>query len=265
MYKVILITGGSSGIGKAIGEYLNDKGYIVYGTSRNTSKYPESKFKLLTLDVTNNNQIRSCVAHVVKEQGRIDVLINNAGVGITGPLEEIPEEEIHKHFKTNLYGPINMIKAVLPHMRREKMGLIINITSIAGYVGSPFRSVYSAGKAALDLISETLNMETKEFKINVVSLAPGDYLTNIPKGRFHSPVRDNSPYMSSYKKGLDIMNKHIDSGADPKKIGRLVYKILNLKTPNKKYLSGSFIETLAPFLKFILPQRLFEYIVMKNY
>ena len=265
MYKVILITGGSSGIGKAIGEYLIKKEFTVYGTSRDISKYPESKFKLLTMDVTNNHQIKSCVNHVVNEQGRIDVLINNAGVGITGPLEEIPEEEIHKHFKTNLYGPINMIKAVLPPMRKERKGLIINITSIAGYVGSPFRSVYSAGKAALDLISETLNMETKEFKINVVSLAPGDYLTNIPKGRFHSPVNETSPYKKSYKKGLDIMNKHIDSGADPKKVGKLVYKIISSGSPKKKYLSGSFIETLAPFLKFILPQRVFEYIVMKNY
>ncbi|HJN54565.1 MAG TPA: SDR family NAD(P)-dependent oxidoreductase, partial [Flavobacteriaceae bacterium] len=120
MYKVILITGGSSGIGKAIGEYLIKKEFTVYGTSRDISKYPESKFKLLTMDVTNNHQIKSCVNHVVNEQGRIDVLINNAGVGITGPLEEIPEEEIHKHFKTNLYGPINMIKAVLPYMRKER-------------------------------------------------------------------------------------------------------------------------------------------------
>ena len=264
MYKIILVTGGSSGIGKAIGEYLADKGYTVYGTSRDISKYPESKFRLLTLDVTNNDQINSCINQIIKLEGRIDVLINNAGVGITGPLEETPEEEIHKHFKTNLYGPINMIKAVLPFMRKERNGLIINITSIAGYVGSPFRSIYSAGKAALDLISETLNMETKEFKINVVSIAPGDYLTNIPKGRFHSPVKEESPYKNSYKKGLETMNKHIDSGADPKIIGKLVYKILNSRNPKKKYLSGSFIETLAPFLKFILPQRLFEYIVMKN-
>jgi NAD(P)-dependent dehydrogenase (short-subunit alcohol dehydrogenase family) len=217
------------------------------------------------MDVTNNDQINSCVNQIIDYEGRIDVLINNAGVGITGPLEEIPEEEIHKHFKTNLYGPINMIKAVLPFMRKKRKGLIINITSIAGYVGSPFRSIYSAGKAALELISETLNMEIKEFKINVVSIAPGEYLTNIPKGRFHSPIREESPYKISYKKGLETMNKHIDSGADPRIIGRLVYKILNSKRPSKKYLSGSFIETLAPFIKFILPQRLFEYIVMKNY
>ena len=100
MYKVILITGGSSGIGKAIGEFLIDKGYIVYATSRDSSKYPESKLKLLTMDVTNNDQINSCVNQIIDYEGRIDVLINNAGFCITGPLEEIPEEEIHKHFKT---------------------------------------------------------------------------------------------------------------------------------------------------------------------
>ena len=101
MYKIILVTGGSSGIGKAIGEYLADKGYTVYGTSRDISKHPESKFRLLTLDVTNNDQINSCINQIINLEGRIDVLINNAGVGITGPLEETPEEEIHKHFKTN--------------------------------------------------------------------------------------------------------------------------------------------------------------------
>ena len=94
MYKVILITGGSSGIGKAIGEYLTAKGFVVYGTSRDKSKYPDSKFKLLTLDVTNNEHITSCVKQVVEKEGRLDVLVNNAGVGITGPLEEIPEKEI---------------------------------------------------------------------------------------------------------------------------------------------------------------------------
>src|SRR6478609_412882 len=135
MKKVILITGGSSGIGKAIGEFLLEKECIVYGTSRNASAISNSKIKLVDLDVRNSDSIKACIARVLELEGRIDVLINNAGVGITGPLEEIKN-----NFETNVFGPIETMKAVLPQMRTQKSGLIINITSIAGYMGLPFRS-----------------------------------------------------------------------------------------------------------------------------
>ena len=133
MSKVILITGGSSGIGRAIATYLSEKNdYIVYGSSRNLNKLENTPFLPVELDVTSEQSINDCVEKIIKDQGRIDVLINNAGVGITGPLEETPNSEIEKHFKTNLYGPINLIKKVLPNMRKNNSGLILNITSIAG-------------------------------------------------------------------------------------------------------------------------------------
>ena len=158
MSKVIFITGASSGIGKAIGDFLTINRFKVYGTSRNSSNYLNSKFELLDLDVKNLESINLCVDKIIKIEGKIDVLINNAGVGITGPLEEIPEKEIENNFKTNLFGPINVMKCVLPKMRSKNQGLIINITSVAAYVGTPYRSIYSAAKSALDLVSETLNM-----------------------------------------------------------------------------------------------------------
>jgi len=139
MSKVILITGGSSGIGKSIGEFLSQKGFVVYGTSRSPERYPESKIKLVALDVSNMNSIDIAIKNIVKTEGKIDVLINNAGAGITGPIEEIPNEEIKRNFETNLFGPINVIKAVLPEMRQQNSGLIINVTSIAGYMGLPYR------------------------------------------------------------------------------------------------------------------------------
>ena len=114
MAKVVLITGGSSGIGKSIGEYLTDKGFIVYGTSRFPEKYSSSKFPIIKLDVTLSTSINECVSELISKTGQIDVLVNNAGVGITGPLEEIPMEEMKRNFETNLFGPINMINAVLP-------------------------------------------------------------------------------------------------------------------------------------------------------
>ena len=265
MSKVILITGASSGIGKAIGDFLTINGFKVYGTSRDSSNYLNSKFKLLDLDVKNLKSISLCVEKIIKIEGKIDVLINNAGVGITGPLEEIPENEIENNFKTNFFGPINVIKCILPKMRSKNQGLIINITSVAAYVGTPYRSIYSAAKSALDLVSETLNMETKPFNIKVVTIAPGDFATNIALRRYHAPNQQKSAYFSAYSKALRLMNEHVDRGSDPDLIAKLVFKIINTKNPNKKYIAGSFLERMAPYLKLLLPQKLFEYIVMKSY
>ena len=264
MSKVILVTGGSSGIGRSIASYVHEKNnYVVYGSSRDIKKLDDVSFVPIELDVTSEKSINGCVEKIINEQGRIDVLINNAGVGITGPLEEIPNSEIEKHFKTNLYGPINLIKKVLPHMRKNNNGLIINITSIAGHIGTPYRSIYSAGKSSLDIISETLNMETKDFNVKVVCVAPGDYLTNISKGRFHSPVLEGSAYQHKYESSLKKMNENITKGANPIKVAKLVNKIIHLKNPRKKYVSGSFLERFGIILKFVLPQRFFEYLVLK--
>ena len=265
MSKVILITGASSGIGKAIGDLLCNKNFKVYGTSRDPSKYIDSNFHLLSLNVNNSVSIDKCIDEIIKIEGSIDVLINNAGVGITGPLEEIPEIEIENNFKTNFFGPLNIIKKVLPIMRSKKSGLIINITSLAAYVGTPYRSVYSASKAALDLVSETLNMETKPFNIKVVTVAPGEFSTNIASRRYHASSEKSSPYYFNYSKALRLMNNHVDSGADPKLIGKLIFKIINSKNPKKKYIAGSFIEKIAPYLKLLLPQKVFENLIMRSY
>ena len=206
--KVVLITGGSSGIGKSVGELLVSKGFIVYGTSRNPEKYSKSSFPLLCLDVRIEGQIHDVIQEVVSKEGRIDVLVNNAGVGITGPVEETPKKEIINAFEVNFFGPIDVIKAILPQMRLQHSGLIINITSIAGYMGLPYRGVYSATKGALELITESLRAETKDFGIRITNLAPGDFLTNIASGRYHSPVIEGSPYEKSYQNTLNLINSH---------------------------------------------------------
>tara|TARA_B110000211_G_scaffold227864_1_gene283263 strand:+ start:49 stop:846 length:798 start_codon:yes stop_codon:yes gene_type:complete len=265
MSKVILITGASSGIGKALGDFLTTKGFKVYGTSRDSSNYINSNFTLLDLDVQSSSSIDICVKKIFKIEGRIDVLINNAGVGITGPLENLPEKEIENNFKTNLFGPINIIKKVLPIMRKNKQGLIINVTSVSAYVGTPYRSIYSASKAALDLVSETLNMETKSFNINVVTIAPGEFATNIASRRYHALIERGSVYFSSYSKALKLMNEHVDSGSDPELIAKLAFKIINTNNPKNKYIVGSFLEKVAPYLKLLLPQKVFENIVMRSY
>lgn len=265
MSKVVLITGGSSGIGKSVGEFLTLKGYTVYGTSRQPEKYAESKFPLIALDVVDYNSIKNAVNTVIDQAGRLDVLINNAGAGITGPIEEIPDIEIKRNFETNLFGPINVIKAVLPQMRKQNSGLIINITSIAGYMGLPYRGIYSASKAALEIITESFRMELKDFNIQMTNVAPGDFATNIAAGRFHAPVKNDSPYKEPYGNTLKLMNSHVDRGKDPLLMAEFIFKIINTKNPKTHYKVGEFMQKLSINLKRILPDKWYEKLLMNHY
>jgi NAD(P)-dependent dehydrogenase (short-subunit alcohol dehydrogenase family) len=265
MNKVVLITGGSSGIGKSIGEFLHHKGFIVYGTSRNPEQVTNSVFPLLTLDVRNTQSIQTAVAHVIASTGCLDILINNAGVGITGPIEEIPAEEIKNNFETNFFGPIEVIKATLPQMRSQKSGLIINITSIAGYMGLPYRGVYSASKAALEIITESLSMEIKPFGIHITNVAPGDFATNIASGRFHSPVIQGSAYEVPYGNNLKTMNEHVDSGGNPNQMAEAIYKIIQTPNPSIHYKVGAFMQKFSIVLKRILPDKVYEKMLMNHY
>lgn len=265
MSKVVLITGGSSGIGKSVGEFLAQKGFVVYGTSRNPGLYPASQFRLITLDVSDQASIDRAVAQIIDDNGRLDVLINNAGAGITGPIEEIPDAEIQRNFDTNLFGPIRVIKAVLPQMRIQKSGLIINVTSIAGYMGLPYRGVYSASKGALELLTEAFRMEIKDFNIHMTNVAPGDFATNIAAGRFHSPIINDSPYKIPYENTLKLMDAHVNEGKDPLLMARAIYKIINSPRPKIHYKVGEFLQKFSIVLKRILPDKVYEKMLMKHY
>ncbi|OAB78558.1 SDR family oxidoreductase [Cochleicola gelatinilyticus] len=266
MSKVILITGGSSGIGKAIGCYLSEKQYTVYGTSRNPSKLAETlPFTLLPMDVTIPETIDNAIATIISSEGKLDVLINNAGIGITGPVEETPTEEIRQAFETNFYGPINVMKAVLPHMRRQKGGLIVNITSIAGYMGLPYRGIYSATKAALEITTEAFRMETKQFGIQMANIAPGDFATNIAAGRYHAPVLEGSPYKEAYGNTLEMMNAHVDAGENPVQMAKVVHEIITSNSPKIHYKVGARMQKFSIVLKRILPDKMYENILLKHY
>ena len=265
MSKIILITGGSSGIGKAIGEYLHHKGFVVYGTSRNPDKIVNSVFPLIALDVRNVESIQAAVAKVISISRRIDVVINNAGVGIIGPVEEIPTEEIRNNFETNLFGPIEVIKAVLPQMREQKSGLVINITSIAGYMGLPYRSIYSASKGALEILTEAIRMEVKPFGIEMTNVAPGEYATNIADHRYHAPVLENSAYRKIYGKTIEVINSQVSSGNDPQEMAKAIFKIINTPKPNVHYKVGPFLSKFSIVLKRILPDKMYEKMLMKHY
>ncbi|UFH45582.1 SDR family oxidoreductase [Flavobacterium galactosidilyticum] len=265
MGKVVLITGGSSGIGKSIGEFLHHKGFVVYGTSRNPERVLNSVFPLVALDVRDSNSIRLAVAKIIATTGQLDIVINNAGVGITGPLEEIPLEEMKNNFDTNFFGPIEVMKAALPQMREQKSGLIINVTSIAGYMGLPYRGIYSASKGALELITEALRMEVKSFGIQITNVAPGDFATNIASGRYHAPVIKGSAYEVSYGESLRTMDEHVDGGSNPNEMAEAVYNIIQTPNPNIHYKVGAFMQKLSIVLKRILPDKVYEKMLMNHY
>lgn len=264
MSKVILITGASSGIGAMTAKFLAEKGHKVYGTSRKP-KGNGPGFQLLKLDVQDVQSIEKAVASILEEEGRLDVLINNAGMGITGPIEETPTEEMRKVFETNFFGAIDVMKAVLPQMRKQKQGLIINITSIAGYMGLPFRGIYSASKGALEIVTESLSMETKKFNIRVTNVAPGDFATNIASGRYHSPVHKDSDYAVLYQKNLDLMDSHVDHGKDPILMAEKIERIINDPSPKLHYKVGEFMQKFSIVLKRVLPDRVYEKLIMNHY
>jgi short-subunit dehydrogenase len=265
MSKVILVTGASSGIGKAIAIFLQAKGYRVFGTSRNPKNIENFSFEIIALDVLKVATIEQAVAYIIQKEGKLDVLINNAGMGITGPMEDTPTDEMRNVFDTNLFGAIDVMKAVLPQMRKQKSGTIINVTSIAGYMGLPFRGLYSASKGALELVSEATSMEVKNLGIDVVNVAPGDFATNIAAGRYHTPVLQNSAYKDTYQKSLDLMDAHVDGGMNPIEMAKIVYKIINTKKPKLHYKASGFLGKFSIVLKRILPDRMYQKLLMNHY
>lgn len=264
--KVVLLTGGSSGIGKSTGTYLTAKGYTVYGTTRNLEAYPDfDAFTLVQLDVRHPEAIPSVVSHILSQEGRLDVLINNAGVGLTGPIEETPHKAITNVFATNVYGPIHMIQAVLPHMRKQGGGTIVNITSIAGYMGLPFRGLYSATKGALALITEALRMETRNFGITLTNVAPGDFATAIASRRYHTPVSEDSVYAATYGPLLQDIDNDVDRGGDPLEVAKAIYAILQQKSPEIYHPVGTFLQKFSITLKRLLPGKVYETLLRRHY
>lgn len=265
MAKVVLVTGASSGIGKAIASYLHEKGCIVYGTSRTPKNTHQFPFHLIALNVLKADTIEKAIATILEKEGKLDVLVNNAGMGITGPVEDTPTEEMKKVFDTNLFGAIEVIKAVLPQMRLQKSGLIINITSIAGYMGLPFRGLYSASKGALEIVTEAISMEVKGFGVFVTNIAPGDFATNIAAGRYHTPVFETSAYKKKYQENLNLMDAHVNEGMDPKVMAKKVFKIIQTKKPKLHYVVGDFMQRFSITLKKVLPDNVYEKMLMNHY
>lgn len=265
MSKVVFITGASSGIGKVTAELLAKKGFTVYGSSRNPPQKEKNNVHWVALDLNQPATIHAAIQEIIEKEKKIDILINNAGVGITGPAEETSIAAVKEHFQTNFFGVVEICQAVLPFMHRQGSGRIINITSIAGYMGLPFRAYYSASKSALITFSEALRLELRNTSIKVCTLAPGDVATNIAAGRFTVQPTKNSPYYHTYQHSLDLMNAHVDKGEDPMLIAQKILQLLNEPNPKVHYKVGSLLQRLSVVLKGILPNKIFENMLAKHY
>ena len=265
MSKVVLVTGASSGIGRSIALCLHHNGYVVYGTSRSPKKYSDLPFTLLALDLHDPGSFAPALNQIIDTHQRLDVLVNNAGAGITGPLEDTPVATSKQAFETNFFGPLALINAVLPQMRTQRSGLVINITSIAGYMGLPFRGIYSATKSALEIVTEAYRMELAPYNVCFTAVAPGDFATNIAAGRFHAQVSEDSPYLKNYQATLRLMDDHVHKAKDPQPMADKILRIIQTNKPKPHYRVGTGLQKFSIVLKKVLPQRIYERLIMNHY
>lgn len=255
----IIITGTSTGIGFALAEFFGKKGHQVFGLSR--KNVDSSYFTTIPTDITDNTQVQNAVTEILKTENRIDILINNAGMGMVGSVEDSSQEEILKLFNLNLVGSVQMMSAVLPQMREQKLGKIINISSIGSEMGLPFRGFYSASKSALDKVTEAIRYEVSPWNIDVCTLHLGDIKTKIAENRVKTKVSE--PYQKTFEKIYAIMNAHVDDGTEPLEVAEYIEKLLAKKSWKAHYYFGKFGQKIGVPLKWILPQNFYENLMRK--
>ena len=265
MGKVILITGISSGFGKETAALLAQNGHIVYGTVRKPAEI-DPFVHVLQMDLMNLESVSRVVNTVLEEKGRIDILINNAGMHTGGPIETLSLEYVKMQMDTNFLGLVHLTREVLPIMRKQGVGTIINFGSIGGLMGLPFQGFYSASKFAIEGFSEALRMEVKPFGIKVVMVNPGDFKTNNSLNRrgFLATSADD-PYQSQFEKTLTIIEDDEAKGWAPEILAKKIVKIVESKKPNQRYVIASLEQKMAVVLKFILPGKIFSKILEGHY
>jgi NAD(P)-dependent dehydrogenase (short-subunit alcohol dehydrogenase family) len=265
MNKVVFITGISSGFGKQISALLAQKGYRVYGTCRSVCEH-DPLVNVLTMDVTNLSAVQECIGQVLEKEGRIDVLINNAGMHSGGSIEVIPDEDVRLQMETNFMGAVHTIKTVLPSMRAQGNGTIVNISSIGGLMGLPFQGYYSASKFAIEGMSEALRMELRQFHIKVIVINPGDFHTHNTRNRknFFSSG-GNLAYEVQFRKSLSVIENDENNGWKAEILARKIVAILEKKRPAHRYVIASLEQKIAVLLKRMLPSSWFAPILFGHY
>lgn len=274
--KVVLVTGASSGIGKACVVHLAKCGYWTFGTSRllpskvinvfPSKLVQQDSLNVVQMDVDDDVSVTRAVKQVITKASRLDVVVNNAGFGIAGAIEDTSIEEAKALFETNFFGVLRVCNTVLPIMRKQGAGTIVNISSLAGRIALPFQGVYSASKFGIEGLTAALRMEVRPLGIHVVLIEPGDFHTNFTDNRrLTAASQKNEAYMMRSQKALDVVRSDEAKGCPPELVARLLQRILLNPSPRLRYSVGALSQRLPATLRNFVPPRFFERGVMQHY
>jgi short-subunit dehydrogenase len=268
--KVALVTGASSGIGESTAILLKENGYIVYGAARRTVKMKNLEshgVKIIALDITKEESIVECVNTIIENEGRLDVLINNAGYGSYGAIEDVTLEEARRQFDVNIFGLARLTQLVLPKMREHRYGKIVNISSIGGKIYTPFGGWYHATKHALEGFTDSLRLETKGFGIDPIIIEPGGIKTewgaiaaeNLKK------TSGGGAYAETANKAADGMAKMYEGNrlSEPEVIAKTILKAITARNPKTRYAAGS-MSGLVLFMRRWLSDKMFDRVIMSQ-
>ncbi len=273
---VVLVTGASSGIGRACALHLARQGFHVFAASRRPAAElagqlrallpPSSQLDSVTMDVDADASVRSAMTQVETAAGRLDAVVNCAGFGIGGAIEDTADEEAHAILQTNLLGTLRVCRAALPILRRQGKGTLVLVSSIGGRMGLPFQGLYSASKFAVEGLAESLSMEVRGLGVRVVLIEPGDFQTGFTDRRARVRAsNEESAYHEAFERALAVIEADERGGSTPEPIARLVERILLSSRPRLRYTIGPLPERLAVHLKSILPGRAFESVLRLYY
>jgi len=248
--RVALVTGASSGIGRACAELLAARGLRVYAASRSAA-FP--------MDVTDDASVHAAVGEIIGKEGRLDVVVNNAGIAVAGAVEDTSVEEAKAQFEVNFFGVLRVCRAVLPVLRRQGAGYIVNIGSIGGLVAIPYQGLYSASKFALEGLTESLRLEAASFGVNVVLMEPGDHRTSLTANRFRTAESQaSSVYRDRCDRAIARMAADEQSGSAPEAAARLLYRIVSRPHPRLRYTVGPAPQRAAVWMKRLMPYAVVE-------
>lgn len=261
--KVVLITGATSGIGLACAAHLAGRGWHVFGTRLGSSAGTPtgSAFEMITMDVDDDASVQAGVDSLLAKTGRLDGVVNNAGISLMGPIEDTATDEAKAQMETNFFGVLRVCRATLPALRKQGGGHMINVSSLAAVVGLPFSGLYSASKFALEGMTESLRHETRPFGIQVVLVEPGDFRTAITsKRRTTRASETNAAYREEFARFKVKQDQDEAQAPDPQAVANLIEAILNNPRPRLRYTVGMIGQRIVVPLKKFLPQSLFEWL-----
>jgi len=258
--RVVLVTGASSGLGAACARALSARGHRVYGASRRAgTDAPAAGAPIpLAMDVTDEASVGAAVAALLAREGRLDVVVNNAGVGLAGSIEDTAVDEARALFETNLFGVHRVCRATLPLLRARGDGLVVNVGSIGGRVAIPFQGFYSASKAALHVFNDALRGELAPFGVRVVLVEPGDFRTGFTASRVFARAGAGSPYASRCARAVGVMEADERAGADPESLAARVVDIVEGRARGTRHLAGRLSQRLVARLAPWLPDALLD-------